>query len=250
MKKIIYSAVLFLSIGIVIVACQKENTTDTASSKSANEVQLTPSEEGLVSDKNRQNITDDYLIRAINAQDDTYIDLGELQELLVENSPLSQTVLIQLINHRRIPNELVELAAIISGPVANNIVELIGKKRPNLDRREILLNQNKNAAKEIKVIFTQPISVIMGNELQHTKLNPDCDDCSSVITGSPDTRLVQLREREDVYKPIRAKCDSKKYECGQAISVKKENGREGAPTYTLHCDKRYDQVCINGKAVQ
>ena len=246
MKNLNYVFTALFCVGITVTGCKKEGELQKESLPKQKTERKNKKESNQ--DKNLSQNNNHLLISAIQNHNNEFTDLGTLQEFLVAHAPLSTPVLSQLIHSKRIPHELVELMTLISGPVNNQIIQQIKNKRPDLKLESIRLNQTYPSSKQVKVIFTNPISLIVGNSLKHDKLNADCNDCSSIITGSSDTRLIQLKEHEDKFRSIRTVCDSKKVECGKAIAVINEGGRESSPTYKLICDTKVDEVCINGKA--
>lgn len=235
-----------LSAVICIAACTKENSVETSV---VSENQSEKNQKLSVTDKSNSNAETALLIRAISGNESEYEDLNNLKELLIENAPLKDEILSKLIATKRISNELVELLTMLSLPIKKNIIAEMKHSRPDMDLENVIENQFNQVGKQIRIIYSNPISIIMGSELEHVKPNVACGDCSSIITGSSDTRLIVLKELEDVIRPMRSKnCDPQKNECGLAVTIKVLGGRETRPKYEVTCDTSVDKVCIGGKA--
>ncbi|TNE54795.1 MAG: hypothetical protein EP338_06575 [Bacteroidetes bacterium] len=245
MKKINYLFVFATFTGTFMLSCQKHEESSKVAQKKSKEKQ-----ESTLLDKKLT--TEAQLIMAIKQQTIQTHDLPGLREMLVESAPLNSSVLIQLIRNKVIPHELVELSCVISGPVSKEVLAALKLHRSSLHMENIIEDQHRhsNPGKETLVIYTNPISIITGEELEHQKNNSGCGDCSSTITGSPDTRLIILKEAENPDRSIRSKkCDSEKYECGRALAVRKDGGsRPSRPKYELICDTQEDVICIGSKA--
>lgn len=235
----IYVVSTAILIGSLIYSCSKEEITTEGGYYETNTKNQT-------TDKSINQSEKAVLMSAISGQA-PYDDITFLRDLLVEKAPLSNDVLIKLINTSRIPDELIELLVLISNPSDKQTLKELKARRPNFDLTNIKENASFADGKQFKIVYTEQIVLIMASEIKHTKEN-GCETCNSILETSDDVKIINIGSGNG-HNPMNRRCDSTKNECGQATAVvRKAGSRPSSPIFQVICDRNVDVVCINGKA--
>lgn len=201
------------------------------------------------------NMSDDFIISAINGEDAHYSGeyrIYRLEQLLTEQSPLSEDVLEVLIlsPKDKVPDYFVELFTALSKE-KGNILSLIATERPNIDIQFIAQNLRKNKKEDRFIkINTTPRKIIFANEIIDIKelSSNGCESCSRDIRTNKKGRLVNLSISDDVVRPIggpAGKCAGIPY-CGFASQVVEREEDRDLPysVFSITCDRIVAQECF------
>lgn len=242
MKTIIKIGFFFIAIAI-INSCQKENReivppVSIIAPKTGNEKSLNINASVTSNDP--------FLLLAISGANPDYQNIEVLEQLLIENAPLSTVVLTAVINSYRFTDEMVELLSVISAPIGQPTKILLSTARPNLNL--FAINQTdvfQNTQKHV-IVNTNPKTILLGDNFTR-KIVPtaECADCSSEITGAANSIMVNLTSTDDVLQI--GGCNSSTQTCGNAARVAGTNSGGTGTTYMVTCLSNPSKVCINGK---
>lgn len=164
MKKFFKVFGLATLFALVAISCRK-----------APEIQHSSSSENVSTQRSASN---GILIQAIKGQIPEYIGISELEELLLDNVPLNNGVLIQTIKTERLPDDLVEMLVILSTPVNQAIMNNLAVHRSSIDIASILKAQNTPHGSEFVVVNTDKRTLIIADviELQHSRRDGESEE--------------------------------------------------------------------------
>ena len=231
MKKLIYGGLFLAVLGIGIVSCKKniQNSNSSQNEQSANISQRTSESQMSNSD----------LINAIKGQTSEYLDIENLEELLIKNSRLNTEVLTQLILESRVPNYIVETIAVLSAPIDNSLIQLITAHRPSLSTTAIQSANVVNPNAGFVLINTSPRQIIFGNGINKVNSDPNCNCGSARIDVASNSLNVTLTLAADNYDdPMpAAPCNSNNTDwiCGTAKKVTYTGGDGTTATFEVVC---------------
>lgn len=185
--------------------------------------------------------SDAFLIQAIHGNDPEFLNVHKLELLLLERTPLSNNVLNQVILENRIPNETVELLAILSSPFKNNsAMNLLQNHRPQINLSSIIAAQNLTSDLKCFVVNSNPKQLIFSTEL--TRTNVPNTECSSLITGKENSIQIGLTSTDLEPEAINSiPCDQAKGPCGYASSWK----YVGHNQWVVTCTPTVNVPCLN-----
>lgn len=246
MKKSIVNCLLSSAFLLIITSCGKTNRSYMNQIKNESGISIKPysltKEKSLI-------LSDEELISAINGENEMYTDINKLEQLLIENAPLSKVTLFSAINNARIPNEMIELFLTISIQNSRLIrIDEIQEIRSNLLLDKFIALIDETILDKFIIVNTNPKTIIFGSEIEHSRENNN--SCNSIIIGSEDSYMTELQNIDIEPNAMGANCDGTKQVCGTASYVKKEGRKNTRPIYKVYCNEPYNVVCVNGTVTE
>lgn len=258
MKKVILKTSCIAFIGWAFLSCEKEvqnkptyslgseNVFIDDDSKAGNNYNDKAGNGNGIGNPNANQVDDAYLIEAIHGTNSEYVQLEMLEKLLLDNAPLSEAVLLEVINADQITDEITEMLMVVSTPFQDNVMGELNSRRPAMPLQSIQESRTRPSNQRFAVVFTNPKTVIFGRDLNRASLGlSGCQSCSSEITGSADARLIRLIKTDDTPAPIGGGCNSANQICGLPSIASEEKRRGNKVKYTVFCNMNFpNEHCV------
>lgn len=241
-KKFILIIACFAFTAIIFQACEKSNQVPVSiASNTATSLELNPELPITEIEKTGNGI----LINAIHGNFPEYVDKTALKNLLMDNLPLQNAVLIQAVQEPRLSNSFVELFVVLSSPLQNNsVINQIQNHRPQMILTAINHAQNFTGDEKFYVGYSNPMTVVVGKSFTNLPVDASCG-CDSKFEGDVTSRIIILSNTNTDPQEFNGACDPKKQKCGryQGITESKD-GRSSTVLFTVKCDTQFDVVCL------
>jgi len=203
-----------------------------------------PKEDEILAQKSYQ--TDSYLIDAIQGNDQDFVPLDNLLELLLDNVALSDTVIKTLIMEPRLPNDFVELCIILSCPINTEIYEHMETYRDSMQTTNI---QNASeflfstSYKSFTVINHPNRMVIFGDSIIRENVYCDEDSCSSNIRSYYENEMYGVPWGTGPTTGYISGCNPAKWVCGDPLWIDCDPAGGGIAVCAVTCSNS-DRKCI------